>query len=145
MGLMLGGERCWKKRRVSGGLMVFYEWFEGEGTMFIAREQRFALSGNRGSAAIAQPQAYLYADSKTGAPTKRLILFAAQACKALSLESSRQNIRVIADAIVDGLEDLLRMPPEPDEKKFTGKPDEPMGEMTLLDSSGRELVSSEIH
>lgn len=144
MGLMLGGERCWKKRRATGGLAIFYEWFEGEATIFITRANKSALSGNRGSAAIAQSQAYLYADSKTGAPTGRLIQFAMKACTEIGLEPSRMNVRAIADAIVDGLEDLLRMPPEPTHKQFTGKAEHPLGEMDLI-HDGQTVVSTEIH
>jgi hypothetical protein len=144
MGIMLGGERCWKKRVASGGLSVFYEWFEGEATMFITRRDKFGISGNRGSAAIAQGQAYLYADSKTGAPTMRLMLFAGQACTELGLEPSRMNMKAIADAIVDGLEDLLRMPPEPTHKAVTGKDPRPVGELSLI-AGGREVISTEIH
>lgn len=145
MGLMLGGAKCWKKRRVTGGLAVFYEWFEGTATMFVTRDQQHALSGNRGSAAIAQPQAYLYADSKSGMPTMRLLEFASQACRELSLEPSRMNIRHIADAIVEGLEDLVRMPPEPTSAQVTGKKERPMGEIALLDGMGRELAGGELH
>ena len=145
MGLMLGGAKCWKKRRVTGGLVVFYEWFEGVGTMFITRDKQHALSGNRGAAAIAQPMAYLYADSKTGMPTDRLIQFAAQACRQLSLEPSRMNIRHIADAIVEGLEDLVRMPPEPTSAQVTGQAERPLGEISLHDGMGREIVSGQVH
>lgn len=144
MGLMLGGDRCWMKRRASGGLFLFYEWFEGEATLFITRDQRFALSGNRGSAAIAQPQAYLYADSKTGAPTMRLLKFAMDACRELNLEPSRLNVKVIADAVVDGLEDLVRMPPEPTHKAVHGKNEAPVGEIALI-HGGKTIAESEIH
>lgn len=144
MGIMLGGERCWKKRRAKGGLAVFYEWFEGEGTMFLTREHQGVLAGNKGSCAITQPQAYLYADSKTGAPTMRLLQFAMKACVELSMEPSRMNIRHIADAIVDGLEDLVRMPPEPTERQLTGKTPRPIGELELMDH-GRTVISTEIH
>jgi hypothetical protein len=144
MGLMLGGERCWKKRRAKGGLAIFYEWFEGKATLFITREHQSALSGNKGSCAIAQDCAWMYADSKTGAPTQRLIAFAMQACVELGLEPSRMNVKAIADAVVDGLEDLLRMPPEPTHKQFTGKMERPLGEIDLK-VDGQTVVSTEIH
>lgn len=144
MGIMLGGDACWKKRVVSGGLAVFYEWFEGEGTMFITRATQSALSGNKGSAAIAQEQAYLYADSKTGAPTMRLLQFAGKACIEIGLEPSRMNIKRIADAIVDGLEDLVRMPPEPTHKQLTGKNPRPVAELEVMQGN-TTIISTEIH
>lgn len=144
MGLMLGGDACWKKRVVKGGLAVFYEWFEGEGTMFITRAHQSALSGNRGSAAITQEQAHLYADSKTGAPTERLLIFAMKACVEIGLEPSRMNVRHIADAIVEGLEDLLRMPPEPTHKQLTGKNPWPVAELEVMQGN-TTLISTEIH
>lgn len=144
MGLLLGGERCWKKRVASGGLAVFYEWFEGEATLFLTRRDKFGLSGNRGSAAIAQGQAYLYADSTSGAPTMRLMEFAGKACSELGLEPSRMNVKAIADAIIDGLEDLIRMPPEPTHRQFTGKNERPVGEMDLM-VDGERVISTEVH
>lgn len=142
MGLLLGGDRCWKKQRAKGGLIVFFEWFEGEATMFIVRENRSALSGNRGSAAIAQPQAYLYADSKSGAPTGRLIQFAMKACVEIGLDPSRMNVKAIADAIVDNLEELVRMPPEPRNAMFTGK-ERPAGEITVK-VDGQTVTQQEV-
>ncbi len=139
-GVLLGGPSCFKKQRVSGGLMVFLEWWEdatstvgrGEPSLWITRADRYGLSGNRGSACITLPQAYLYADSKTGAPTQRLIEFSLGACRELGLEPSRMNVKAIADAIVDFLPDLVRMPPEPRQDQVHGKPAPVIGEVKLV-------------
>jgi hypothetical protein len=125
MPLLLGGPKCYKHHAYKQ-FVVYYEWFDydtdtigkGEPTIFIRRKYAGALAGNRGSIAIQLPKAHLYADSVTGGPTPYLVAFAMGACKELGLEPSRQNIRQIADCIVDNLPDLLRMPPAPRDTKF---------------------------
>lgn len=152
MGILLGGPSCWKKQRVKGGLMVFLEWWNdeksevgsGEPALFITRADKFGLSGNRGSACITLPQAHLYADSKTGGPTPRLIAFARGACSELGLEPSRMNVKAIADAIVDFLPDLLTMPPEPRPEQVGIKAPPPLAEVTLVDQ-GKVVYEGTVH
>jgi hypothetical protein len=140
MGLHLGSnEKCHSKRRYKD-FLIFFEWFdnttdtlgEGEPTMFITRANRFALSGNRSAVAIPMAQGYLHADSKTGGPTPHLLMFCVGGCKELGLEPSRMNIRHLADAIVDNLPDLLRMPPAPSKDKFKSRSNVPIGEAKVM-------------
>ena len=140
---MLGGEACWKKH-TSRGFGVFFEWFEGEPTVFFTRANRFALSGNRESAAIALPKAHEYAHSKTGAPTPRAMIFAAQACERLGLEPSRGNVYAMLETIMDALPELLKMPPEPSHHALTGKNEKPVGEASII-VDGQTVLESEIH
>lgn len=152
MGILLGGPTCWKKQRVKGGLMVFLDWWDdetdslgkGEPALFIARADKFGLSGNRGCACITLPQAYLYADSKSGAPTSRLIAFASGAATELGLEPSRMNVKAIADAIVDFLPDLVHMPPEPNPDQFVSRKAKPLGEISLQ-VDGQTVSHGEVH
>lgn len=152
MAFLLGGPKCWKKRKASGGLMVFFEWWDdasssvgkGECAMLLTRADKFGLSGNRGSACITLPQAHLYADSRTGAPTMRLIEFSRQACIELGFEPSRMNVKAIADAVVDNLPDLVGMPPEPDPDKFASRKARPVGEVSLI-ADGKTILEGEVH
>ena len=130
MAIMLGGPTCWRKHEVkSRGLCVFFEWWNdekdalgsGEPALFITRLDRFGLSGNRGSACITLPQAFQYAHSRSGDWTERLIKFSMGACTELGLEPSRQNVKKIAETILDFLPDLVKMPPAPDPSRFASR------------------------
>jgi hypothetical protein len=138
-------------RQARGGLTVYFEWFDndrnelgrGEPTLFIARTARFALSGNRGSVAIPMQHAHQHADSKTGAPTAYLIAFAARGCVELGLEPSRDNVRMLADAIVDNLPDLIKMPPEPHPDAFASAKSKPLGVIEVK-ADGKVVAEEEI-
>lgn len=54
-----------------------------------------------------------YADDKTGAPTPYLISAAASIAEMFGMGVNRWDVKKIADAIVDHLPDLVRMPPAP--------------------------------
>jgi hypothetical protein len=150
MGIRLGGETCWLKRK-TGDLLVFFEWWDnerdvlgqGEPTMFIGRAARVALSGNRGAAVLPMQQAHYHVDSKTGGPTRHAIEFAKGACDQLGLEPSRMNVFKIASAIADNIPDLLRMPPEPSPDKFASRKAKPIGEVKVV-LGGETIVEDEI-
>lgn len=152
MGILLGGPKSYKKYRAKGGISVFLEWFDperdevgmGEPALIISRANKFALSGNRGCATIMLEQAYLYADSKRGEPTPRLMLFSKSACEAMGMEPSRMNIFAIASAIVDALPDLVAMPPAPNPDKFASRKAKPIGEVSLT-VDGKCVSEGEIH
>lgn len=152
MGILLGGPKCYKKYRTKGGIAVYLEWFDpekdeigvGEPALILARANKFALSGNRGCATIMLEQAYLYADSKRGEPTQRLIKFSSDACTAIGFEPSRMNIFAIASAIVDALPDLVSMPPAPNPDKFASRKAKPVGEVSLM-VDGKRVVEGELH
>jgi hypothetical protein len=151
MALLFGGPKCYRKHS-KGDLAIFLEWYDperdelgvGEPCMVITRRDRFGLSGNRGSAVIMLDAAHQYADSKTGAPTRHLVQFAKAACRELSLEPSRMNAFKIADAIVEWLPDLLRMPPAPNPDKFFSRKAKPLAEVSIIDQ-GELVHEGEIH
>lgn len=151
IGILWGGPKCYRKKRFKD-FMVFFEWFDeetmevgrGEPTMVITRANRFALSGNRGSVLVPMGAAWKYADSKTGGPTRELVQFAAGACDELGLEPSKMNVFKVADAIVENVDELLRMPPEPSPDKFVSRKAKAIGEVTILDG-GRVVGQSELH
>lgn len=150
MGILLGGPKCFGKR-VKGDLAIFFEWFDpatdeigkGEPAMMITRRDKLGLSGNRGSATIMLDAAYKYADSRSGNPTRRLLKFSMDACVQLGLEPSKMNTYKIADAIVENLPDLLRMPPAPNPDKFTSRRAPSLGEAKLV-QDGKVISEGEV-
>jgi hypothetical protein len=141
MGILLGGPKSYRQHKCAGGITVFLEWFDperdelgrGEPALIVARTDKFGLSGNRGCATIMLEAAYKYAGSVSGAPTETLVRFATRACIQLGLEPSKMNAKAIADAIVNYLPDLLRMPPAPNPNQFASQKAKPgIGEVALV-------------
>lgn len=122
MGITVGGERAWRTRR-KGELFISYQWLNGSPAMLIYPVRP---SPGAGCYAIPLESAWKYADSETGAPTLYLIQQADVAASVMRMLPTRDTIKAIADAIVDGLPDLVEMPPEP--ASFS---DVPKGEMKL--------------
>lgn len=110
MGIVVGGDKAWKVRQ-AGPVVVAYHWIGGEPAMAI-----FPSLPRHGAGTFVIPldQAWAYADSKTGAPTPYLLEATIRAADVLCMDQDRSTLRAIADAIVDGLPDLIVMPPEPD-------------------------------
>jgi hypothetical protein len=110
MGVLIGGDKAWKVRR-KGELVISYQWLNEEPTMIIFPARP---SGKAGCYAIGLSAAYKYADSETGAPTEYLIRQADVAAEVMGMFATRDTLRTIATVIVDGLPDLVEMPPVPD-------------------------------
>lgn len=130
MGITIGGEKSWRSRR-SGELFISYQWVNDEPAMLLypAHPGR-----NAGAFVLCLSSAYKYADSQTGAPTEYLIKQADVAAEVMGMLPTRDTLRSIASAIVDGLPDLVDMPPEP-----VGLTPIPKGEMKL-DLGGRTIA-----
>lgn len=110
MGIVVGGDKAWKIRR-AGPVVVAYHWINEEPAMVV-----FPALPRQGAGAFVIPldQAWAYADSQTGAPTPHLLEATTRAADVMCMDQDRSTLRAIADAIVDGLPDLIVMPPEPD-------------------------------
>lgn len=122
--LHLGGPRSYKSKAYKD-FVLHFEWFDnerdqigkGEPHLFIRRRYAGVDGGNHSAVVVPMSQCHYYANSD-GYPTRHLIMFAAGGCKELGLEPSKMNVRALADAIIDHIEDLVRMPPAPAEDKF---------------------------
>jgi hypothetical protein len=109
MGITVGGDKAWKTRR-AGDIFISYQWVNEEPAMLLYPARP---GPGAGVYAIALSSAWRYADSDTGMPTHYLIQQADVAAEVMGMLATTSTLRAIADAIVDGLPDLVEMPPEP--------------------------------
>ncbi len=121
MPVHLGAESAWRVRHV-GDLTLSFQWLDGEPALFLYPRYR------RRGAAFVVPLALAHAWAHVdGHPDlSHAIPSAMNAAQALGFSTDRSVIRGIVDAVVDGLPDLLMMPPE------RPRPPSPaVGEVTL--------------
>lgn len=140
MGILVGGDDAWRVRR-HGDLVVAYHWVNDEPAMVIYP----AISnGSRSSAIIALSAAHKYAEPRTGEPTVHLLQQAAAITKHLGMVVTRDAVRRVADVIVEGIPDLIDMPPEPtqfaiDRHRAQGR----TGEVTIK-AGGETVLTAEV-
>lgn len=139
MGITVGGGRAWRTRK-AGELFVSYQWVNRRPAMLLY-PSRPPLGA--GAFVIPLESAWAYADSVTGEPTPFLVERAALAAEILGMFPTRDTIRKVADVIVDGIPDLVRMPPEPDWDKIEGINKAPAGELKLI-LDGQTIAHTEV-
>lgn len=135
MGIIVGGPHAWKVER-AGDLVRAFHWVNGEPALvlFPARKRHGA-----GAFIVCMSAAHRYAKSN-GYPTKYSIEQAYRAAALMAMDTAKQTIHGIVTAILDGIPDLIRMPPEPPapKKKLAA-----IGEMTFKEG-GKTIVSQEV-
>ena len=107
MPLHLGSEKAWRTRRLSGDLVASYEWLDGEPCLFLYP----AGKQTGGAMAIPLAVAHAWAGSDGHPNLEHALPSAYQAAEAMGLDPTPQTIRQIVDAVVEGLPDLIEMPP----------------------------------
>ena len=109
MPVMLGGEKAWKQR-VVGDVVLSYQWVNEEPAMVL-----FAKNPPIGAGAyiIGLSAIHKYVNSDGYPNVDYLIPQATEAARHIGLGTLAISVRNVADAILDGAEDLVRMPPEP--------------------------------
>ena len=107
MPVLLGGETAWRVR-TNGEIVSSYQWMNGEPAMFLYRR------GARVGAAFVLPlkNAYLWANNNGHPNLDHAIPSAETVAKVLGLSADRSSITRIIDVILDGLPDLVAMPPQ---------------------------------
>lgn len=108
-GIQLGGPKSWKCKTFKD-IGIAYHWINDEPSMVLFAAQ---LKQTRGAFVIPLNCAIDYVDSN-GYPTEWAINRAHVAAEVMGLDQTRPTIMNIVDAILDGIEDLIAMPPEPD-------------------------------
>ena len=136
MGIVVGGEKAWKVTK-KGDIAVAFHWINGEPAMvlFPARPNTLGAS----AFCVALSAAFKYA-LPNGYPTPYCVQQAARAVALMGMFSDRFTIHRVADAILEGIEDLLDMPPEPTAHRPKGRA---VGEVTLT-SGGRVVAEGTI-
>ena len=134
MGIILGGPDAWKIRK-QGDIVIAYHWVNGEPAMILWPERKPLGCVPY---CIGMSHAYKYA-LNTGYPTQYCMQQAVIAAKVMGMDAGRETAKRIVEIILDGLEDLVKMPPER-EKKDTSPP---LGVATLY-QGGSKVVEGEV-
>lgn len=106
----IGGEKVWDQR-TKGDIVISFQWLMvgGKDAQACMCLHPLIPKLEGGAYAIPQENAYEYADSK-GNPTPHLLTAALNAAVSMGFFPDKSTVFRIVDIIVDGLEDLIRMP-----------------------------------
>jgi len=136
MGFIFGGPTAWKVRK-KGDLVIAYHWINGEPAMCL-----YPLRKRLGSAVYAIPMARAHEFvNRKGYPTPYLAEASVKAAIVMAMEQDKSTLYRIRDVILDGMEDLIKMPPDP--QQFSAAAQKAIGEATLF-VNGKKSVTGEI-
>jgi hypothetical protein len=133
--IKIGGDNA-RFQRVTGDIVSSYQYVNGEPAM-VLWPKRHGFMTKRGAYAICLSAAWKYADMSY------LVAAAHDAAQTMGFEESRSTTKRIMDIILDGLEDLVRMPPMPQHMHEDGRDLESVGEASIT-IDGREIDLGEI-
>lgn len=140
MSVMLGGAKAYDVQ-VFGEVTRSLQWVNGEGAMCLYPTRKRGI--NPGGYIIMQDVAFKYAkSSQSGEPSEYLIRQSVKAAEVMGFVPDRFITKRIIDVIIDGLLDLLAMPPEP--TGLNQKDTQAVGEM-LVKVNGVTKVDGEIN
>jgi len=105
----LGGDQVYKSFS-NHGIVVELTWNEGKPVMLLYRQG--VAASRQGALMIELNDAHRYADPN-GGPTPSLVADCVMACESIGLRADRHNAKLLADAILEHIEDLIIMPPAP--------------------------------
>ena len=115
--VMLGG-LVFDQREGTNGVVSEFKWVDGEPVMLLYKR---TLGNNSPAFLIELNDAHRFARSD-GYGTKALMSELAQgACAALGDPNDKSLLFSIITAILDGIPDLLKMPPEPSEQEIANR------------------------
>lgn len=123
--------------RVHGDIVAVYSWLNDERALFLIPRHRKGAPWY----VVMESAAFTWDDS-IPANVPLVARKASTACDVLGIEPNPTNVRRIAGIVIDGLEDLIRMPSAPPKEKYaTG-----FGEMKIMangEQIGGELIQLE--
>ena len=136
MGILVGGPKAWKVRK-QGEIVVAFHWVNKEPAMVL-----FPVHKRLGAAAYIIPigMAHTYA-KRDGYPTDQAIVKCAVAAQVMAMEPTKGVLHNILTAILDNIEDLVKMPPEP--TGHTAAQGKAIGEATLF-LGGNKIAQSDV-
>jgi hypothetical protein len=133
VGIVVGGKGAWKVKR-KGDIAIAFHWINRDPSMVIFPVRPNTLGAT--ACVIPLESAFKYAE-KTGYPTPYCIAQAAKFAALMGMYTDRFTIHRIADAILESIEDLLDMPPEPRAHELARR-GRVIGEITL--KSGDKVI-----
>lgn len=111
MGVVIGGEKAWRRYR-KGDIAIAYHWINGEPSMVL-------FPGNRTASKSVVPfviplsVGHQYVNSDGHPNLLNAMSAAVDAAQCLGMAPEMSTVHRIIDAIVEGMPDLVMMPPEP--------------------------------
>jgi hypothetical protein len=141
--LEMGGPSAWKVR-IRGDIAISFQWVNGEPAMVLYKPHNQL---QKGAYAICLSAAYEFVD-RNDRPTEHLMVAAFNAAIQLGFYPDKSTTTRIMDIVCDYMEDLILMPPEPqqaiDMRKAAQRKMEPsLGEM-VVKAGGRTIMETEI-
>jgi len=124
--VMLGGPFV-HLQRVTGDIVSEFKWHDGEPVVILYRA---VPTTKTGAYMIELKDAHLYAASN-GMPTPKLFHNAIEACRAIGFYDDSHAVRRMMDIILDGMPDLIAMPPEPKASEDANRPAADGDELTI--------------
>jgi hypothetical protein len=125
--VMIGGD-C-HTRRVTGDIVSEFKWVDGEPVMLLYKR---VLGHNTPAFMIEMKDAYRFSNSNGSATKELLKELSQQAAEALNSEHDRATCSRIITVILDGIPDLLYMPPEPKALKEANRPTSGNDEVKII-------------
>jgi hypothetical protein len=110
MPVELGGSKAWRVKPAKGGLVLSYQWLDKKPAMFVFRANK---TREDGAFVLPLASAYLWAKPNGYPDLDHAIPTALAAAQQIGLGRDRWAVRAIIDAVLDGIPDLIAMPPEP--------------------------------
>lgn len=124
--VMLGGDVF--DQRTKGDIIYEFKWVNGEPVMLIYKR---TLGKNTPAYMIEMDDAHKFALSNGHATKALLSTYCKDAAKAIGFEHDRDSITRLIDVILDGIPDLLRMPPEPKAIEIANRPSTGNDELSI--------------
>lgn len=135
----LGGKGAWKQR-VFGDVVVAFHWVNEEPAMCLYPKFPRML-GNRGAFIVCLSVAHRYAKSNGDPIAEYLIPKAIEAARVMGMDETRATVKRIADAILECIPDLVKMPPEP--ARLAEPQGRVIGSMALI-ANGKTIHEEEV-
>jgi len=135
----LGGPRAWKVR-MTGDIGVSYEWVNHEPCMLLFPVRQGSRVG--GCFGVAQNAVIKYVKSNGHPRVNYAVRMSIEAAQAMGMYPDKSTCKRIIDVIIDGIEELVKMPPEPNWMR-TEDVGPPVGELTIREGD-RVIVGREI-
>lgn len=139
MPVLLGGDKAWKVYS-KGDIVISFQWVNGEPAMCLYPKNPRTL--NPGAFVLSLDVAFKYADSRSGSPTPYCIEQAARAAQVMGFFPDKFIVTRIVDAIMEGLLELIEMPPQP--TGLNAQQTQEMGEM-IVKMGGRTIYEGAVN
>lgn len=120
--------------RTHGDITVIFTWLNDERAMVLLPHRRAGAPWY----VVMEGAAWTW-DDEDSRNINTVVKKATKACEVLGIEASPWNIRRVAQIVIDGLPDLVRMPSSPPTEYYRGS----FGQMTLM-ADGVKVAGDDI-